>query len=417
MKVSVGAATDIGQVREGNEDSYLILEPLYAVADGMGGHRGGEVASSLALETVHGMFERREGSLAEQVAEANRAVFDRSQSDRKVSGMGTTLTAAQIDGNRVHLVHVGDSRAYLLHGGELKQITEDHTLVHRMVLEGEISQKEAETHPHRSVLTRALGVDRSIQVDEGDLEVAPGDRLLLCTDGLTGMVPEAQIRTILLETADPQEAVDKLVNGANRAGGIDNITAVILDFADDGDGASTTTVSAMQPRTERPAPPATPPDRSDVTMVGAPIPEPSHEPSVAPSSRAASRTDRPAPERRPEPSRPGSRRVGRKVGIWTGVTLAIVVLGVVGLRLYLDTQWFVGVSNGRVAIFRGVPAEVAGLELHSVVVETAIPAEQAEAIPFYRGLPEGITADDRAGAEAIVDSIREDVGRFEQPTP
>jgi len=125
------------------------------------------------------------------------------------------------------------------------------------------------------------------------------------------------------------------------------------------------------------------------------------------------RTDRPAPER----SRPGSRRVGRKVGIWTGVTLAIVALGVVGLRLYLDTQWYVGVSNGRVAIFRGVPAEVAGLELHSVVVETSIPAEQAETLPLYRQLPDGITADDRAGAEAIVESIREDVARFEQPGP
>jgi protein phosphatase len=105
------------------------------------------------------------------------------------------------------------------------------------------------------------------------------------------------------------------------------------------------------------------------------------------------------------------------VGIWTGVTLAIVALGVVGLRVYLDTQWFVGVSNGRVAVFRGVPAEVAGLELHSVVIETSIPAERAEAIGFYRGLPDGITADDRAGAEAIVESIREDVARFEQPTP
>jgi PPM family protein phosphatase len=420
MRVRVGAATDIGQVREGNEDSYLIVEPLYAVADGMGGHRGGEVASSLALETVHGMFERREGSLAEQVAEANRAVFDRSQNDRKVSGMGTTLTAAQIDGNRVHLVHVGDSRAYLLHGGQLMQITEDHTLVHRMVLEGEISEEEAETHPHRSVLTRALGVDQNIQVDEGDLEVAPGDRLLLCTDGLTGMVPEGQIRKILLETPDPQEAVDNLVKGANRAGGIDNITAVILDFADDGGapGASTLSGTRQRPTTERPGPPEAPPDRSDVTMVGVGVPESPPESSVAPSSRAVSRTDRPAPDRRPEPSRPGSRRVGRKVGIWAGVTLAIVVLGVVGLRLYLDTQWFVGVSNGRVAIFRGVPAEVAGLELHSVVVETSIPAEEAEAIAIYRGrLHEGITADDREGAEAIVESIREDVGRFEQPSP
>jgi len=418
MNVSVGAATDIGQVREGNEDSYLVVEPLYAVADGMGGHRGGEVASSLALETVQGMFERREGSLAEQVAEANRAVFDRSQNDRKVSGMGTTLTAAQVDGNRVHLVHVGDSRAYLLRGGELTQVTEDHTLVHRMVMEGEISEEEAETHPHRSILTRALGVDQNIQVDEGDLEVAPGDRLLLCTDGLTGMVPEGQIREILLESRDPQEAVDKLVKVANRAGGIDNITALILDFANDGGGPGATKGSAIrQPTSERPIAPAAPSNRSDITIVGAPIPEPRPEPLVAPTSPPASRTDRPTSERRPERSRPGSRRVGRKVGIWTGVTLAIVALGVVGLRLYLDTQWYVGVSNGRVAIFRGVPAEVAGLELHSVVVETSIPAEQAETLPLYRQLPDGITADDRAGAEAIVESIREDVARFEQPSP
>jgi PPM family protein phosphatase len=419
MKVSVGAATDIGQVREGNEDSYLVVEPLYAVADGMGGHRGGEVASSLALETVQGMFERREGSLAEQVAGANRAVFDRSQSDRRVSGMGTTLTAAQVDGNRVHLVHVGDSRAYLLRGGKLTQITEDHTLVHRMVMEGEISEEEAETHPHRSILTRALGVDQNIQVDEGDLDVGSGDRLLLCTDGLTGMVPEGQIQEILLETRDPQEAVDKLVKVANRAGGIDNITALILDFADEGGGPGATKESALprQPTMERPVPRAAPPNRSDITIVGGPIPEPPREPSVGPSSRPTSRTDRPAPGRRAERSRPGSRSVGRTVGIWTGVTLAIVGLGVVGLRVYLDTQWFVGVSNGRVAIFRGVPAEVGGLELHSVVVETSIPAEQAEAIGFYRGLPDGITADDRAGAEAIVESIREDVARFEQPTP
>jgi PPM family protein phosphatase len=418
MKVSVGAATDIGQVREGNEDSFLVVAPLYAVADGMGGHRGGEVASSLALETVQGMFERKEGSLADQVVEANRAVFDRSQNDRSVSGMGTTLTAALVDGNRVHLVHVGDSRAYLLRGGELAQLTEDHTLVHRMVMEGEISQEEAETHPHRSILTRALGVDQSVQVDEGDVEVADGDRLLLCTDGLTGMVPEGQIREILLESADPQLAVEKLVKVANRAGGIDNITAVILDFVEDGSrrGETKQTAIPQQPTMERPIPAAAPPQRSDITIVGAPIPEPPPEDSASRGPSTASRAARPLSGTRPGAPRRTSRRVGRKVGIWTGVTLAIVALGVVGLRLYLDTQWFVGVSNGRVAIFRGVPTEVGGFELHSVVVETSIPAEEAQALALYRDLPDGITADDRAGAETIVESIRDDVARFEQPT-
>ena len=413
MNVRVGAATDIGQVREGNEDSYLVVEPLYAVADGMGGHRGGEVASSLALETVQGMFERREGSLADQVEQANRAVFDRSQNDRSVSGMGTTLTAAQVDGNRVHLVHVGDSRAYLLRRGELTQLTEDHTLVHRMVMEGELSQEEAETHPHRSILTRALGVDQTVQVDEGDVEVVGGDRLLLCTDGLTGMVPEGQIREILLEAAEPQEAVDRLVKVANRAGGIDNITAVILDFADGGGGPGATKESAIpqQPTTERPVPPAAAPKRSDITIVGAPIPEPPPEASASRSGKPPSRVERHAPAPRP----PTRRRVGTRVGLWAGVTLAVVALGMVGLRFYLDPQWYVGVSNGRVAIFRGVPTEVAGLELHSVVVETAIPAKQAQALALYRQLPEGITTDDRAGANAIVARIRDDVARFAQP--
>src|SRR3990172_178225 len=246
VNIRVGSASDIGQVREGNEDSFLVLAPLYVVADGMGGAGGGEVASSLALETVQRMFQAQQGTLAEQVTEANKAVFERSQQDRSVAGMGTTLTAALVDGDRVHLAHVGDSRAYLLRGGELSMLTEDHTLVHRMgvegmVMEGEITEAEAETHPHRSILTRALGVDPSVQVDETDVQVASGDRLLLCSDGLTGMVPDGQIREILETTSDPQDAVDALVRVANRAGGIDNITAVILDFDEGGIEPSDTT--------------------------------------------------------------------------------------------------------------------------------------------------------------------------------
>ena len=384
MRVIAAAATDIGQVREGNEDSYLLLDPLYAVADGMGGHRGGEVASSLALQTVQELFERREGSLTEQVQEANHAVFERSQADREVAGMGTTLTAALVQGGRAWLAHVGDSRAYLFRGGELHLLTEDHTLVHRMVQEGEITPAEAETHPHRSILTRALGVDDVLQVDEGVVELRPGDRLLLCTDGLTAMVSDGEIRTVLEESRDPNAAVERLVRAANRAGGIDNITAVILDVAQDEPGAEAGAARASAP--ERPT--------RHITLAGP-------APSGSTSARSASRA-----------------RVARTVGLGVGVTLAVAVLGVVTLRLYLDTQWFVGVSNGRVAIFRGVPAEVAGFDLNSVVVETTIPADEAQSLALYRDqIAEGITADDRDGADAIVEQIRTDVAQAQATEP
>jgi PPM family protein phosphatase len=421
MKIKVGATSDIGQVREGNEDSYLVLDPLYAVADGMGGHRGGEVASNLALQTIERLFTAQEGTLTEQVEQANRAVFERSQNDREVAGMGTTLTAALVQGAQVRLAHVGDSRAYLFRDGELQVLTEDHTLVHKMLVEGEITESEAETHPHRSILTRALGVDGSVQVDEGIVEMRPGDRLLLCTDGLTGMVSDEQIKAVLAESKDPQEAVDRLVRAANRAGGIDNITAVVIDFVEDGSGDGTKEAAVPhQPTMQQPIPAAVPaPDRNDITVVGRPIPEaPPKDLASAPAraSRppASARSGAPA-DRLPVRRGRGGRAL-RKTGIGLGVLLAVVVLGMVGLRFYLDTQWFVGVSNGRVAIFRGVPAEVGGFELHSVVVETTIRADDAQSLALYRDLPDGITADDRASAEAIVDQIRSDVSR-KRPDP
>jgi serine/threonine protein phosphatase PrpC len=423
MRVIVGAASDIGQVREGNEDSYLVEQPLYVVADGMGGHRGGEVASELALETIQSLFLKREGSLVTQVEEANRRVFERSQSDRNVAGMGTTLTAALVDGSRVQLAHVGDSRAYLFRDHELTILTEDHTLVHRMVMAGEITEEEAEVHPHRSILTRALGVDGRIQVDESAIDVRPGDRILLCTDGLTGMVSEEQIRTILDSTpGDAQGAVERLIAEANRAGGVDNITAVVLDFTDDG-GSEAREQAATQAGTP-----------SDITRVGTPLPETKSSvgtrervrtsdtvvggepagpllrlpvrspPRSATAPRATTAANRPTTQ-----PTSGRRRRARKVAVWGGVLVALVAIGLVGLRLYLDTQWYVGVSGGHVAVFRGVPAEVGGFSLHHVITETEISAADAEALALYRDLGDGITAEGRDGAEAIVAQIREDV--------
>ncbi|HEY3022082.1 MAG TPA: Stp1/IreP family PP2C-type Ser/Thr phosphatase [Actinomycetota bacterium] len=373
MRVTAAAATDIGLVREGNEDSYLTEEPLFAVADGMGGHRGGEVASQLAVETLEKRFKQGAGDLPDQVQEANRVVFERSVVDEKVAGMGTTLTAALVEGDRVRLAHVGDSRAYLLRDGDLRLLTEDHTLVHRMVTEGEISKEEAQTHPQRSVLTRALGVDNVVDVDDDTVQVRPGDRLLLCTDGLTSMVSEQAIEEALRGVPDPQEAAQRLVHLANEGGGTDNTTVVVLDFSDD-------------------------------AVAGRPKEEPT------PSSEAIA----PAPTGRPARSR---RRLPRKLLVWIGIIVALAVVALVGLRLYLDSQWYVGVSDGHVAIFRGIPTEVAGFELHHVVEQTTISAEKAESLAVgYQHLDEGITAEDRERASAIVEQIRQDVER-QQPVP
>ena len=166
MKVRVGASTDVGKARERNEDSFLSAPPLYAVADGMGGHRGGNVASSLAMRVISEIAQPGNwGQLSEQVREANRAILDQARGDRTLSGMGTTITAAFMDQDELHLAHVGDSRAYLLRGGEFSLLTEDHTLVHRMVQEGKITAEEAEHHPQRSILIRALGVEDPVEVD------------------------------------------------------------------------------------------------------------------------------------------------------------------------------------------------------------------------------------------------------------
>ena len=367
MKIEAGVASDIGRVREGNEDSYLIEPPLYAVADGMGGHRGGEVASQLALETVERLFHEGRGTLTEQIREANRAVFSRSAADRKVTGMGTTLTAAMIQDD---LAHVGDSRAYLLRAGAFRQLTEDHTLVGKMVKAGEITPAEADVHPHRNVVTRALGTEPDLEVDELDLGLLEGDRILLCSDGLTNMVTEEQIQAILTSTPDPQDAADRLVRAANRAGGLDNITVVVLDVAE-----------------------------GDSERNGVP-------PTVALASAGA--TSRTGPSAR-EGARPLRRLVRPLIAL--AVVVVVLVAAFTAFRAWLDGRWYVGVADGNVTIYQGIPAEVLGYHLSHVVVETNLPASEAEAFPSHAGLVEGVNADSREGAQAIVDQIRQDLRR------
>jgi serine/threonine protein phosphatase PrpC len=379
MKVESGVATDIGRVRERNEDSFLVDPPLYAIADGMGGARGGAVASGLALEKVEELSREGKLTLTELVRAANRAVFERSVSDRAVSGMGTTLTAATVDDQGAHLAHVGDSRAYLLRAGAFRQLTSDHTLVNRMVRAGEITPQEADVHPQRNVLTRSVGTEPDVDVDELDVPLIDGDRLLLCSDGLTNMVMEPQIQAILESTGDPQEASDRLIKAANRAGGIDNITVVILDIHDDkarGAGAD-----------DR--------DRREAGRGGATLR------SGAPTGRAPEAAAR--ARRRPTPA------TIKKWAVRFGIAIVAVIAVVVALRVYVDRQWYVGESAGRVAVYQGIPAEFAGMHFSHVELQTDIPADDVTQLPLYEGLPDGITANDRTEAMQIVDQIRRDV--------
>lgn len=227
------AQTDIGMVREINEDSFVCQPPLFLVADGMGGHVAGEVASRLAAETIARHFaaagpeSEYTEALAEAISQANALIFRMARKNSDCTGMGTTVTAAFIDGHQLFWGHVGDSRLYLLRDGELRQLTEDHSLVSELVKNGSITAEEALTHPHRNILTRAVGTDDHIKVDTGGLTLEAGDRLLLCTDGLTNMLADDEIRAVL--AGEGQAAAAELVRRANAAGGLDNVTAVVVD--------------------------------------------------------------------------------------------------------------------------------------------------------------------------------------------
>lgn len=369
MRIRSAARTDIGRARERNEDSYLARNPLFAVADGMGGHRGGNVASALAVETLSRFPLPERAAIAvlvEGVKRANEQVLERGTADSDLRGMGTTVTALLADRDRAYLAHVGDSRAYLFRDGELQQLTEDHTLVQRMVREGRITAEEAGRHPQRSVVTRALGVGEDVPVDELTLDLHPSDRILLCTDGLTSMVDREAILAILESEAELQAACDRLVDAANEAGGDDNITVVLLEVSEEdlhsarspADAGATTTALAE----------------------GTPVAPP-----------------------------PRRRRRWRRVALWAGVSAALIVGALVGTRLYVDRQWFVGESAGRVAIFKGIPSRVAGFRLYRLEEVTELDAATAERLQPWRGLPDGITTNSLADAEAIVAQIRQDL--------
>jgi PPM family protein phosphatase len=341
VKVSrSAAATDPGRRRRHNEDAYVCEPPLFAVADGIGGAQAGELASRLAATAVRddagngGDPRRRVDAL---VQEANRRVYERQTQDTNASGMGTTVTVALVDGGQVWIGHVGDSRAYRIRNGDLEQLTEDHSLVAELVRSGKLSPEEAETHPQRSVVTRALGTDPDVDVDTLEIEAKPGDLFLLCSDGLTTMVDdETLLGEIDRHRDDLQAAAKALVRAANRGGGEDNITVVFFELA--GDDQATERTVALPPAQEGA-------DEDEDTLD-----EFDGVPPVAVAEDADGARAQPKAER--HPFRRGLAFV------------ALLLLALLACALAVWGLWrshFVGADkDGHVAVYQGVPWNVVG---------------------------------------------------------
>lgn len=334
--------TDAGRVRRRNEDSFVLDPPLFAVADGLGGAQAGEVASRLAAAAFREYHDadglEPEERIAAIVQEANRRIYERARSDADVSGMGTTVTAALLTNGRVVLAHVGDSRGYRIREGTLEQLTEDHSLVADLMRSGRLTPEEADAHPQRSVITRALGTDPKVDVDTLALDVEPGDLFLLCSDGLTTMVADEDILRVVAEADGLDTAARELVRAANAGGGEDNITVVL--FAVAGDEAVEETLVAPAPAAEG----ATEESLED-TLTGLPP----VAPVVVPPSVETTEARRPRRKRG---------RWGRRL-LWASLMLGFVALVLAGALFGLSRAYFVGADeNGNVTVYQGVPFDL-----------------------------------------------------------
>jgi protein phosphatase len=357
--------TDTGRQRDANEDTYFADSPVFAVADGMGGAQAGEVASRLAAESFEAIqrgSESPEAYLRAIAKTANARIHRLAESDSTRSGMGTTFTAALVEDEEVGIAHVGDSRAYLLRDGELKLLTSDHSLVEELRRQGRLTDEQAEDHPQRSIITRALGPERDVEVDTMTYRARPGDVYLLCSDGLTTMIKEDRIASILSESQTLDEAVDRLVAEANEAGGRDNITVVAFRLEE---------AEAAAERAE------------DLTLVGPAAEEAGLTAAgvEAATERQRAATGERARTRRAAPTR-RERRWPRRVVVLAAaavVIAALAVLAVWGLRqiYFLGTD-----SGGRLALYRGLPYDLPlGIHLYSEVYTAPV---QVTSIPASR---------------------------------
>jgi PPM family protein phosphatase len=412
LSLRYAARSDVGLVREGNEDSGYAGPHLLVIADGMGGHAAGEVASSVVVSTLASLDEDPPGGdlldhLADAVQSANRQLADMTSTDPILEGMGTTVTAMLSVGPRVGLVHVGDSRAYLLRGGELQQVTRDHTFVQSLVDEGRISLEEADQHPQRNLVMRALDGREELDLDLSVREVTAGDRLLLCSDGLSGVV-SADTLVETLGRGEPDEAVEALVELALRAGGPDNVTCVVADVVDND------TLTAGHP-----------------VVVGAATDEKPGRVRTGSfaASRAAALTPRGERRRDDEDEPPAGPAPGRLRRWLPPAFLFLLLALVVGGGGYLgwawtQSQYYVGASDSHVAIFKGLDQSVAGLDLSRVHERDALPVSALP--PFERERVENtISAASLGDAERIVGRLhsqacaaaRVDAQPSPEPTP
>jgi protein phosphatase len=348
------AATDTGLQRRANEDSLLARSPLFVVADGMGGAQAGEVASRIAVEAFrHGLDDsaKPEVALVDLAREANSRIHELSHSNAEQAGMGTTLTAVYVGEKEVTIAHVGDSRAYCLRDGELLRLTDDHSLVDELMRQGRLTPEEAVEHPQRSVITRALGPETTVEIDSSSYQGRTGDVYLVCSDGLTTMVPEAQLIELLLAHPKLSEAGEALIAAANEAGGRDNITVVLLRLEElDASGSPLLNPPRARDRGQREEPP-------DPEGGAGQSPTMTAAPAAAAAVRPR-RPRRPAAGRElpPQPRRWSLRRAG-------ALAIVLVVLGLVGAGFYVASQsvYFIGTNNrGLVTLFRGFPYRLPG---------------------------------------------------------
>jgi PPM family protein phosphatase len=354
------AGTDTGRQRRANEDALLAHAPLFVVADGMGGAQAGEVASQIAIDSFQdglGDAPRPADALVALAEAANARIHELSHTNAEQAGMGTTLTAVYVDVADVVIAHVGDSRAYRLRDGELLRLTDDHSLVDELIRQGRLTAEEAIEHPQRSVITRALGPEGSVEVDVRSEPARAGDVYLVCSDGLTTMLDEQRVRDVLLAHARLHDAGEALIAAANEAGGRDNITVLLLRLEDA--GATPTPVAAREPSAESPteshapAAPAAAPTRAAVAERGA----------------VATPVKRLRPRRPPAANEQGARRRRLAVRPSAAAAVALVIVGLVAAGAYLASQsvYFIGTnSRGLVTVFRGLPFRLpANIALYS----------------------------------------------------